>query len=53
MCPCKGHIANATEGNWNSKKQEGVKETVRRLRKLEREIKERIGKDNMLESKMT
>jgi len=30
-----------------------VKEVMRRLEKLRREVKERFDKDNMLESKMT
>jgi len=31
----------------------GVEEIIKRLEKLEREIEERINKDNILKSKMT
>jgi len=40
------------EGNWDAKKQGDIKEIVRRLGKLEREIEEGIDKDNVLKNKM-
>ena len=46
-------IATTVEGNWVLEKWDNIGEVVDRIRKLEREVEERIDKDNALKSKTT
>jgi len=47
----QSYITIAREENWVLKEWEDVKEVERGIKKLEKEVKRRIDKDNTLESK--
>ena len=53
ISPCEHCIPIAMGENWNLEKWEDIEETVERLGKSEKEIKERFNQDNILESKIT
>ena len=47
------HIVTTVEENWVLERWDSIEEVVNRIRKLEKEVKRRVDKDNMLESKTT